>query len=354
MRTLILLLSSVTVNWGFSTPCTESEHREMQTEFSECRSNLNREFHARDYNDRDADLCNMLDKIINVCAKKWHQCHSHQEIRKMKEMHTEAFIQHWERDSDLSSCHTVKRFRESLLMSNEETGPEGDCSDSESSASMSRFSSCSHATSTNVYNSILDHTTSNQITNILCTGLHNISTNCPVHLRPCFAPEDVEQIEMQHIKEMKKFFNRLMQDRIPETALDNCEVELEVPETSTAVVFEVTNPPVVVKPTTTVKPAEVPKMVKEDMSNVKLVEEETNDIAEFEAELDEDDDIKDDMLDTKSVRSSDNDNVVVVEEELGDPQPKTSPKSQENPPNSKPGMFPSGLVLLLALPLCWL
>jgi len=335
--------------WCSTSPCSEEEHRAMQTEFSECRSNFNTRFHARDYN--DDDLCQLLDQIINFCGKKWQQCHSQQEIRKMKEMHMEAFIHHWERDSNIESCQAVKLFRESLLMRNDDSSPaELSCTDAESSDSMAQFSSCSHATSTHIYTSISDSTPSLQISGMLCAGLNNISTVCPVHLKLCFAAEDVEEIRLQHIREMRKFFNRLMKDRIPADALDDCgeKKKYMVPTTtSTTTTTTTTTTTITTTPRKEVKQEvfkDVQEISKNDLPKMNFDEDETNDIEKYEAQLD-----GKDGHDTKSVRSSNMEDTDFVEDYPNEPLPKTSTKSIGDPTNSQVKTYVSNLVLFVAI-----
>jgi len=316
----------------------------------------------------------------SVPQQKWKQCHSTTEISKMKNMHTEAFLQHWSRDSNIENCPSVLRFRESLLRQEEDKQAGGGCTDEDSTVAMNRFQTCSHTTSTHVYNFMIDLTSAELIVDILCQGLHNISSQCPVHLQSCFAPEDVKQMKKLHIIEMKKFFTRLVEDRVPKDALDKCDMEKQHPEQS------------VPKTTTETKhfsglnenhiyPDSKPRddMTKEDITVDKFEHEETNDIETFEAELD-DADVKDDILsehkevedENKGEKEKRDEEILEVNRMTEDssnlqsstedanagasfnqPQPKTSSKSERSGTNSSDILLPScfhiSLMLIISL-----
>jgi hypothetical protein len=87
---------------------------------------------------------------------------------------------------------------------------------------MSGFQGCSHDITTATYQTVLELTTHAEILKALCHALDNISISCPILLRECFAPEDVNQMKQLHIQEMKEFLMRIAKNRVSAAELDEC------------------------------------------------------------------------------------------------------------------------------------
>lgn len=139
-------------------------------------------------------------------------------------MHIEAFIRRWAKHPNLERCNAVKKFRASLRMQVDEEVK--DCDEEESTQARSKFSTCTHGFSSEVYTRYIElqePVSPGKIINILCQGLHNISSECRTHLEACNAPDDVKQLTTAHIKTMKDFFERLVEGRIPPNSLDSCD-----------------------------------------------------------------------------------------------------------------------------------
>jgi len=279
--TLVCLVSLVTSS------CTEEEHREMQNQFSACRTNYNNQFH--DSGGGDSSLCTLLDQVVNVCTLKWSQCHSDNEIINMKSMHAESFIQHWSSQTNIENCPTAiqLRSRVSHVVPDENVVV---CDDEESSAAMNNFQTCSHSTSSTIYTTVLDLDDIIKIIESLCAGLQNISSECPGLLATCFAPDDVKQMKTLHLQEMKKFYYTLVQDRIPKNALESCDEVLELSSSSTATASTTTT---TASSTTTTTPTPASTTLSGAEESTVLTEpevteaDETNDIQIFENELEE-------------------------------------------------------------------
>jgi len=297
---LVLVLGLTAVS-----PCTEQEHREMQNQFSACRTNYSNQFHDSDGGDQS--LCILLDQIINVCAQKWNQCHELREIENMKGMHTEAFIEHWGSTTNIEQCQTVKNFRSALYavaVPNENILA---CDDEESSAAMNKFQTCSHSTSSTIYTSVLDLDDTNTIIESLCAGLHNISSECPGLLATCFAPDDVKQMKTLHLQEMKKFYYTLVEDKIPKNALESCDEGPIGPnegQTVDSIGATDVHHPVHIQIVNT----DLQELNNDDLS---INTNETNDIHKFEKDLDDEGwsvelhEEHDDALDTDDHHNSD-------------------------------------------------
>jgi len=218
---LLILLSCSVGTVVYCSDCTVKEHELMQERFSSCRSNYSNRYHSRG---SGGSVCSLLDGVLTVCSKEWTRCHNSVEIASLKEMHIEAFIRRWAQHPNLERCNAVKKFRASLRMQVEEEVKE--CDEEESTQARSKFSTCTHGFSSEVYTHIIElqePVSPGKIINILCQGLHNISSQCRTHLEACNAPDDVKQLTTAHLKTMKDFFERLVEDRIPKNSLDSCD-----------------------------------------------------------------------------------------------------------------------------------
>ena len=97
------------------------------------------------------------------------------------------------------------------------------CENSRTIQIQKRFQTCSHSTATSVYQTIQDITSVQIISLKLCKALTTIGTACIKHLYECFAEDDVKQMRKSHLEEMKRFLQRIVQGKLPGSALDNCE-----------------------------------------------------------------------------------------------------------------------------------
>ena len=89
---------------------------------------------------------------------------------------------------------------------------------------QTEFQTCSHSTSTAVYQAIHSLSSAKLVANKLCKALTTIGTVCIKKLSECFAVEDLLQMRKSHLEEMKNFLLRISSEKVSDDALDNCKV----------------------------------------------------------------------------------------------------------------------------------
>jgi hypothetical protein len=87
---------------------------------------------------------------------------------------------------------------------------------------MTAFHQCSRTVTTLAYQTVLELTTSKEISEMLCQALANISATCPNLLQECFAPEDVDQLKSLHLLEMKDYLVKIARNRVTSKELEGC------------------------------------------------------------------------------------------------------------------------------------
>ena len=99
-------------------------------------------------------------------------------------------------------------------------------------AAQKKFAECSHSASTLAYQAIVTMAAPSPrtVAATLCKTLATIGTVCVKDLAQCFADDDLKQMKISHIDEMKKYLSGLS-DLVTESSLDKC---LATKEASTA------------------------------------------------------------------------------------------------------------------------
>merc|ERR1719320_824109 len=157
------------------------------------------------------DTCELVKSVVENCGEIWNRCYSSKEVRRMRDLHIEALVRQYK---ELDDCELVKEYRHS---GRTVTDPieEVTCSDEKTREIQTMFQTCSHSTATSVYQTIQEITSVKIISHKLCKALTTIGTVCIKHLYECFAEDDVKQ--------MKRFLQRIVQGKLPGSALDNCK-----------------------------------------------------------------------------------------------------------------------------------
>ena len=90
-------------------------------------------------------------------------------------------------------------------------------------AAQTKFAECSHAASTLAYQTIVSMAAPSPrtVAATLCKTLATIGTVCVKDLAQCFADDDLKQMKISHIDEMKKYLSGLS-DLVTESSLDKC------------------------------------------------------------------------------------------------------------------------------------
>merc|ERR1719233_2791447 len=169
--------------------------------------------------------CGLVESVVVNCGEIWNRCHTSKEVRRMRDLHIESLVRQYGEQGELDDCELVKEYRQSGRTL---TDPVEDvtCSDDKALEVQTKFQTCSHSTATSVYQTIQDITGVKNISHKLCKALTTIGTVCIKHLYQCFAEDDVKQMRKSHLEEMKRFLQRIVQGKVPGSALDNCEVAM--------------------------------------------------------------------------------------------------------------------------------
>merc|ERR1719244_150542 len=151
--------------------------------------------------------CKLVDKLVNVCGDEWLECHGEEEVRRMKELQVESFLNK-NRDAlpvDIEKCDTVQQFRSEQLLFEDPPS----CTDNQTVKSQELFQNCTHSITTSVNDKIQSLTSAKSISSIICQALNSISSDCIKHLEKCLDEEDVIILTETHIEQLKTFFINL-------------------------------------------------------------------------------------------------------------------------------------------------
>jgi len=141
-------------------------------------------------------------------------------------LHIEALVKQYGDAGGLDSCDIIREYRGSTRSLDAED--EALCSDDKTIQVQTKFQTCSHSTSTSVYQTIQDLTNVKIISEKLCKALTTIGFVCVKQLKECFSEDDVRQMRKSHLEEMIDFLLRIVQGKAPSNALDNCKLALDI------------------------------------------------------------------------------------------------------------------------------
>jgi len=206
--------------------CNKEEKREMQSKFVNCTTGYKEEY-SRKVEQLEAKVevtCWLVENIVETCGDLWSNCHSKEEVRRMKDLHIESLlIKNKGASVDIEQCKTVKEFRHRHLL-NEEY-PEK-CSDEETMKSQEKFQTCAHSITTSVNEGIQSLSSEKSILTFLCNSVESILSDCVEHLKECLDTEDVKIISESHTEQLKVYFVRLASDKVDSNfSLDSCDIE---------------------------------------------------------------------------------------------------------------------------------
>jgi len=200
--------------------CSRVQTRAMQQTFTDCSRNISETQHS----DQAAGWeCELVRAVVEECGKLWLRCHTAREVRRMRDLHIEALIRQYGGPGVMETCPVVREYRESGR-SQDDPVEEVLCSDERTVEIQTEFQTCSHSTSTAVYQAIHSLSSAKLVANKLCKALTTIGTVCIKKLSECFAVEDLLQMRKSHLEEMKNFLLRISSEKVSDDALDNCKV----------------------------------------------------------------------------------------------------------------------------------
>eukprot|EP00088_Acartia_fossae_P070851 TRINITY_DN9583_c0_g1_i2.p1 TRINITY_DN9583_c0_g1~~TRINITY_DN9583_c0_g1_i2.p1 ORF type:complete len:350 (-),score=90.48 TRINITY_DN9583_c0_g1_i2:862-1911(-) len=205
--------------------CTEDQFKLMQTKFTQCTKEATTTYQSmlEKGADKEEATCVLFETFINTCGETWTQCHTEEDIKKMKDMQLEALLGQYVDSGlvQLDDCPIVNQHWEA-----EENydGSGGGCSDKAYVKTQTKFQECSHTVSTEVYQSFQGEEDKSAVTRAICDAIYNISISCPQLLKSCFGPMDVKQMVKVHLKEIKSYLINLSGLQITSDQLDNCTI----------------------------------------------------------------------------------------------------------------------------------
>merc|ERR1719431_514993 len=175
--------------------------------------------------------CKLVDKLVNVCGDEWLECHGEEEVRRMKELQMESFLNK-NRDAlpvDIEKCGTVQQFRSEQLLFEDPPS----CTDNQTVKSQELFQNCTHSITTSVNDKIQSLTSAKSISSIICQALNSISSDCIKYLEQCLDEEDVIILTETHIEQLKTFFINLAGKKVKEDIkVDQCQYTFDKSKTS--------------------------------------------------------------------------------------------------------------------------
>jgi len=224
---LCLLLVVTFLPYTVYGACSADENKSMQTKYTDCTKEATTTYQSmlEKGSDKEVATCTLFETFINKCGETWALCHSEEDIRKMKDMQIQALLGQYVDSGlvQLEDCPIVNQFWESEE-SYEGEGSGAGCSDKAYIKTQTKFQTCSHSVSTEVYQSFQGVEDQAVVTKAICEAIHNISITCPELLETCFGPMDVKQMVKVHLKEIKSYLINLSSLPIPVDDLDNCTI----------------------------------------------------------------------------------------------------------------------------------
>ncbi|XP_023332100.1 uncharacterized protein LOC111704180 [Eurytemora carolleeae] len=214
------LLVMVHVGDVWCNNCTQEEYTDMQTLFSDCTGRVTSAYHVVEGESKESATCTLFTDLVEDCGKIWENCHSDGDIRRMKDMQLEALLGQYVASGlvQLKDCQYVQQY----WGAEEAGGAAGTCTDREYIQSQTKFQSCSHAVSTQIYQTFQQVTEAARVAELVCDALNNISSSCPSLLQECFAPGDVRQMVRLHLQEIKGYLVNLSTVKLDNSSLDTC------------------------------------------------------------------------------------------------------------------------------------
>ena len=98
----------------------QEELRRVQEMFSICTRKYKAEYKMELASNRKDVLgitCKLVENIVSVCGEEWRQCHTREEVRRMKDLQVENIIikNRGQLPVDIEQCTTVQQFRLAIL-----------------------------------------------------------------------------------------------------------------------------------------------------------------------------------------------------------------------------------------------
>lgn len=205
--------------------CSPEENKKMQTEYTECTSLATTKYQStlEEDGDKEKATCTLFETFIEECGQTWSQCHSEEDIRKMKDMQIQALLGQYVDSGlvQLDDCPIVNQYWES---EDNYEGSGAGCSDKAYIQTQTKFQACSHTVSKDVYQQFQGVEDLEVVGKSICDAIYNISTTCPTLLKTCFGPMDVKQMVKVHLKEIKSYLINLSNLQISVDSLNNCTI----------------------------------------------------------------------------------------------------------------------------------
>jgi len=214
---------------GSEPECGEREEQEIQSKVSGCLASATFQFEdARDAAGDVVDVreaaCLLVAQVLD-CGSTWKECHSGEEVQRLKDMQLEALmVEHRE----VQLCPQVVDY---LASGRGKRRREGKCNDGQL-ASLQRHSQACSQTATTRANTALNNLkegeeeVGKEVHAILCSALSRIRTHCLRKLSRCFNQRDVGRMVEGQVDEMRTYLARLAGNRLGSEQLDACDLNI--------------------------------------------------------------------------------------------------------------------------------
>merc|ERR1719228_3198148 len=93
--------------------CKQEDMSTMRELFSNCTAKYKAEYTmSLEEEEVQEVVCRLVENIVSRCGDVWRQCHSEEEVRRMKELHVETLVsKNRGTNVDIEQCSTVQQFR---------------------------------------------------------------------------------------------------------------------------------------------------------------------------------------------------------------------------------------------------
>jgi len=225
IRGCLLLLVIGGSHAGSEPEWEEKEEQEIQSRVSGCLASVTFQFEdardaAREILDVREAICLLVAQAVG-CGSMWKECHSGEEVQRLKGMQLEALmVEH--KDKGVQLCPQVVEY---LASGRGKRRREGKCNDGQLASLQRHSQACSQTATTRAYTALHnlkkeEEDQEKKVHAILCSALSRIRTHCLSKLARCFNQRDIRRMVEGQVEEMRTYLARLAGNRLGSEQLD--------------------------------------------------------------------------------------------------------------------------------------
>merc|ERR1719474_37173 len=135
---------------------------------------------------------------------------------------------------DIEKCKEVVKLREDSRWRIEEVG----CSADEEVDARTQFQICSHNTTTQLYEDLINMISETEVEASICEAFDDLSGECFDNLLVCFHPTDLVMMKKQQFEKIISYLSSSLKRNISKVKIFKCPVVKEVLERESHTLFE--------------------------------------------------------------------------------------------------------------------